>query len=209
MNRRQFLVRAGNAGAMTAASVLGTSVLVAQDAAQPSTGVVEMPSSAYKQVRLPPKPGATPLLDAETVDTFERQLACPCPCTLDVFTCRTTDFSCGISPAVHADIQLMVDGGHSADEIMTALTDTYGDFILLTPRKRGFNLLAWIAPFSAIAIGLVLIATVLRSWRRNSDAALRHEESAAHSAPTVDATGIDATPEELARLEAVLRDDSR
>ena len=46
---------------------------------------------------------------------------CPCPCTLDVYTCRTTDFSCTISPAVHRDINALVAGGYSADEIMAAL----------------------------------------------------------------------------------------
>lgn len=208
MNRREFLVRTGSAGALTAAATFIAPTLFAQSG-QPSNGVVEMPESAYKPVRRPPKPGATPLLDAKGIDNFERQLACPCPCTLDVFTCRTTDFSCGISPQVHRDVQLLVAGGYSADEIMQAMTDTYGDFILLAPRKRGFNLLAWFAPFAAIAVGLVVIAAVLRGWRRNSDAAQRHEESAVRTAPTVDATGIDATPEELARLEAVLRDDSR
>jgi cytochrome c-type biogenesis protein CcmH len=190
-------------------SAAGTSLLVAQDTTQPSTGVIEMNASAYKPVRREPKPNAVPLLDKRGIEEFERQLACPCPCTLDVYTCRTTDFSCSISPAVHGDINALVAGGYSADEIMAAMTDTYGDYILLAPRKRGFNLLAWFAPFAAIGIGLLVIAAVLRRWRRNSDAAQRHEESAARAAPTVDASGIDATPEELARLDAVLRDDRR
>lgn len=208
MNRRQFFVRAGSTVVVTAATAVATRQVFAQTG-QSSTGVVEMPASSYKSVRLPPKPNATPLLDKDAVDNFERQLACPCPCTLDIFTCRTTDFNCGISPAVHKDIQAMVAGGYSADEIMAAMTDTYGDFILLAPRKRGFNLLAWFAPFAAIAVGMVIIGALLRSWRRNSDLAQRHQDTRAHSTPTVDGTGLDATPEEMARLEAVLRDDSR
>ena len=209
MNRRQFFVRAGSAGAVSVASAVGTSLLLAQDGAQPSTGVIEMNASAYKPVRREPKPNATPTMDKRGIENFERQLACPCPCTLDVYTCRTTDFSCGISPQVHADVNALVAGGYSADEIMEAMTDTYGDFILLAPRKRGFNLLAWFAPFAAIGVGMLVIAALLRRWRQNSEATQRREESAAHAAPTVDASGIDATPDELARLAAVLRDDSR
>ena len=206
MNRRQFFARAGSAGALTVASVSATSLLLAQGQA-PSTGVIEMNQSAYKPVRRPAKPNATPLLDDKAIEEFERKIACPCPCTLDVYTCRTTDFSCGISPAVHADVKALVEGGYSADEIMTAMTDTYGDFILLAPRKRGFNLLAWFAPFAAIAIGVVLIAAVLRRWRQNSEVAIQVNVTTTPSRR--DEFDSDATPEELEKLAAVLRDDSR
>jgi cytochrome c-type biogenesis protein CcmH len=139
------------------------------------------------------------------VETFERQLACPCPCTLDIYTCRTTDFTCGISPAVHGDIQRLVDGGYTATEIMDALTGTYGDFILNSPRKEGFSLAAWFAPFAAVAVGAVGIGALLRSWRMNARTA-----EAARAANTTNAAAdatIDATPEELARLAAALREE--
>jgi cytochrome c-type biogenesis protein CcmH len=142
-------------------------------------------------------------MDEKQLEAFERNLACPCPCTLDIYTCRTTDFNCGISPAVHGDIQRLVDGGYGADEIMAAMTQTYGDFILMQPRKQGFNLLAWFAPFAAIALGAVAIGALLRGWRRNADvaAAKRAAEPVTPDAP------IDATPDELARLQAALREE--
>ncbi len=173
-------------------------------APQSSAGVVEMTSDSYKPVRRDPKPGAAPSMDTKQIETFERNLACPCPCTLDIYTCRTTDFSCGISPAVHGDIQRLVDGGYSADEIMTAMMDTYGDFILMQPRKQGFNLLAWFAPFAAIALGAVAIGALLRQWRMN---AVRAAASAAASGRLSVDPGVDATPEELARLDAALREE--
>lgn len=171
-----------------------------QDAAPPSqsaAGGVEMTSDSYKPVRRPPKPGAARVLDDKQVETLERTLACPCPCTLDIYTCRTTDFTCGISPAVHGDIMRLVEGGYGADEIMTALLDRYGDFILMSPRKQGFNLLAWITPAAAIAGGAVAIGVLLRRWRR----------PAAAGADAPSAAPADATPEELARLAAALRED--
>jgi cytochrome c-type biogenesis protein CcmH len=162
-------------------------------------GGVAMPESDYKPVQRPPKPNAVRQLDDKQVETMERTLACPCPCTLDIYTCRTTDFTCSISPAVHGDIMRLVDGGHTADEIMAALLDTYGDFILMSPRKQGFNLLAWIAPAAAVVGGAAGIGMLLRRWRRPAAAA-------APGAEAVSATA-GATPEELARLEAALRDD--
>jgi cytochrome c-type biogenesis protein CcmH len=204
--RRAFLRQAGRGVALlVVAPALAPAAAraLAQGAAAPPTqsvaGGVEMPESDYKPVQRPPKPNAVRQLDDKQVETFERTLACPCPCTLDIYTCRTTDFTCSISPAVHGDIMRLVDGGYNADEIMTALLDTYGDFILMSPRKQGFNLLAWIAPAAAVVGGAVGIGMLLRRWRR-PDAA------AATGAEAVSATA-GATPEELARLEAALRDD--
>lgn len=215
-SRRDFLLRAG----VTAVGVAGLAwPVTAQEAAPPaqpeaSTGAVTMSADSYKPVSRPPKPGAKPSMDVRQVEAFERNLACPCPCTLDIYTCRTTDFQCGISPAVHGDIQRLVDGGYTADEIMEALIGTYGDFILNAPRKQGFNLLAWFAPFAGLALGAVGIGVLLRSWRLNSRRAaeaqaLRDAASAsAQASGTRDVTAeLDATPDELARLQAALKDD--
>lgn len=203
-SRRAFVVRAG-------AVVSGLGLLVRRAGAQEqqnatTNGGEEMTSDSYKPVSRPPKPGATPSMSKLELETFERQLACPCPCTLDIYTCRTTDFTCGISPAVHGDIQRLVDGGYTATEIMEALTGTYGDFILNSPRKEGFSLAAWFAPFAAVAVGAVGIGALLRSWRLNAKTAdaARAARVAAQPANT---PAVDATPEELARLEAALRED--
>ena len=199
--RRDFLRRA--AGTVAGLLVVTSRGDTQTAAPQSSAGGVEMTSDAYKPVRRDPKPGARPSMDTKALEDFERNLACPCPCTLDVYTCRTTDFNCGISPAVHGDIQRLVEGGYSADEIMTAMMETYGDFILMQPRKQGFNLLAWFAPFAGIALGAVAIGALLRKWRMN---AVRAEASAA-AGRTIAADGVDATPEELARLDAALREE--
>jgi cytochrome c-type biogenesis protein CcmH len=86
---------------------------------------------------------------------------------------------------------------------MAAMTQTYGDFILMQPRKQGFNLLAWFAPFAAIALGAVAIGALLRGWRRNADVAAA---SRAGAPATLDAA-LDATPDELARLQAAVREE--
>ncbi len=215
-SRRAFLISAGRGAAtllaVTTASGMTTRYLLAQEAGaaptQSAASNVEMSGDAYKPVRRAAKANAKPTMDKTAIETFERNLACPCPCTLDVYTCRTTDFNCGISPAVHGDIQVLVEGGYSADEIMSAMTDTYGDFILMTPRKQGFNLLAWFAPFAAIGLGTVAIGALLRGWRKNARAASDARAVAVQKqAVTVDGAGTDATPEELERLQAALRGD--
>lgn len=206
-SRRRFLSHTASAALVVGGSMLLARTGLAQDAGAPqqatAPGGEEMTADSYKPVSRPPKPNAVKQMDEKQLEAFERNLACPCPCTLDIYTCRTTDFNCGISPAVHGDIQRLVEGGYGADEIMAAMTQTYGDFILMQPRKQGFNLLAWFAPFAAIGIGAVAIGALLRGWRRNADAA-----AATRAARPVSIdTSLDATPDELARLQAALREE--
>ena len=174
-SRRRFLTRGGSVAMVAAGSFLMSRTAWAQDAAtpQPATapGGEQMTSDSYKPVVRPAKSNAVKQMDEKQLEAFERNLACPCPCTLDIYTCRTTDFNCGISPAVHGDIQRLVDGGHSADEIMAAMTQTYG--------------------------------ALLRGWRRNADVAATKRASE----PTPIDSSIDATPDELARLQAALREE--
>ncbi|MEP6836112.1 MAG: cytochrome c-type biogenesis protein CcmH [Gemmatimonas sp.] len=165
-------------------------------------GVVNMDGEFYKPVRLPAKPNAKPLLTKQQSDDLERRLSCPCPCNLDVFTCRTTDFSCGNSPAVHDDVLTLVEGGYSADEIMKAMIGVYGNNILMAPPKSGMSLIAWFGPFVALGIGAVVVNTLLRKWRRNADAAAAVSDI---SPARVNEYG--ATNEEMDRLRVALRDD--
>lgn len=197
-------------GMMKAASLDGAA---AQDgttqppatAQQPAagTGVVNMDGDYYKSVRLPPKPNAKPQLDKKEIEAFERSIACPCPCTLDVFTCRTTDFSCGNSPAVHQDVLAMVKGGYNADEIMNAMLGTYGNNILMAPPKKGINLIAWFAPFAALGAGAIVLNAMLRGWRKNSQLA-----AARGAAAMIKPVDVVATDDEMARLRRALRDDN-
>jgi len=171
-------------------------------AQQGSSGVVDtsnlfaMDQAAARSVRLPPKPGASPAMNNEDRDALEHRIRCQCGCTLDVFTCRTTDFSCQVSPAMHRDITALVDGGYSAQEILDAFVSVYGERVLMAPPKVGFNVVGYVLPGLAIAVGAVVLVILIRRWNRVEP----------RRAPV--AASLDASPDELARLEAAIRDDS-
>lgn len=171
--------------------------------AQQQVGIVDtsnlfaMDQSAARSVRKPPKPGASPSMTPAERDDLEHRIRCQCGCTLDVFTCRTTDFSCQVSPAMHRDIMSLVEGGYDANEILAAFVDVYGDQALMAPPREGFNIVGYVLPGIAIAIGAVVLAVVLRRWKR--------EAGVATAGPAPD---IGATPEELRKLDAAIRDDS-
>jgi len=161
-----------------------------------------MNETAYHLVERPPKPGAGPSMTAAARDELEHHLHCQCGCTLDVYTCRTTDFTCPISPAIHQDVVRLVQGGYTGAEIMAAFRAVYGERVLMAPVREGFNWAGYVMPFVAVGMGTVLAAVLMWRWRRA--AGQRSTDSPAFVAPS----GVQATPEELARLEAAIRDDA-
>ena len=137
-------------------------------------------------------------MTSEERDALEHQIRCQCGCTLDVFTCRTTDFSCQVSPSMHRDIIALVRGGYTATEILDSFVNVYGERVLMAPPRSGFNLLGYIVPGIAIGIAALVLAVVIRRWRGPVARTVV-------GSPIVTA---DATPDELRRLEAAVRDDS-
>lgn len=198
--RRDFL-RAGAlvaTGLVLAPRVRAQQVQQAQGAAN-----IEMPTTAYKPVSLPAQKGARPRLTQLQRDELERGLKCACPCKLDVFTCRTTDFQCGISPAMHSDVVRLVDGGYSADEIVAAFTTVYGERVLMAPVKEGFNIAGYVVPFITLGIGATMLVALLRRWKRETETA----EPAVVSKSVLPINGSvpAATDDELRRLQAAVR----
>jgi cytochrome c-type biogenesis protein CcmH len=130
----------------------------------------------------------------EEIKAIEHRLACSCGCTLDIFTCRTTDFTCTYSPRLHREVVALHDEGKSAQEIVDAFVAKYGEKALMAPKAEGFNLWGYLLPGGAIlAGGAALFALISR--RRVAVAA------AGDAAPPADPG---ATPEELERLRRAL-----
>jgi len=139
-------------------------------------------------------------MNADTRDALEHQIRCQCGCTLDVYTCRTTDFSCQVSPAMHRDVMALVEGGYSAQEILDAFVGTYGERALMAPKKEGFNWAGYLVPFGALAAGAAAVLVVLRGMQRGS----------APAEVPVDGVVVPplGTADELSKLnDAVRRDD--
>lgn len=133
-----------------------------------------------------------------TVKAAELKLSCPCPCTLDVFTCRTTDFSCSYSPARHKEVVALVEGQHmSVDQVLAAMVDKYGEEALMAPIEKGFNIVGYVFPASVILGVAAVIVAVLALKQRG-------EPVPAVATPT--SADPKASSAELARIEAELRD---
>ncbi len=63
-------------------------------------------------------------------------------------------------------IRDQVQEGKSESEIRAYFVSRYGDYILMEPRKEGYNLVLWAFPFAALLIGSLLVT--LRFVKRGS-----------------------------------------
>lgn len=178
INRREFLAAA--AGAFGA---------VAQDT---SAGRVFDPRWAGRSM-----PSTTAADTDLAIQAIEKQLKCSCGCGLDIYTCRTTDFSCTYSPGLHSQVVALAKAGKSAQEILDSFVAEYGVAVLMAPPKRGFNLAGYFVPSLAVLVAAAFLIRTLRRWTR---------------AAAVDGTVVDtqpgdfsgATPAERERLRREL-----
>ena len=206
MRRREFFGRAlaTGGGLLLSAGTLGAqqgeSGGAGAEQSSGSSNLFPMDQGAARRVVRPPKTGARASLSNDDRDGVERQIRCQCGCTLDVYVCRTTDFSCQVSPAMHRDVIALVEGGYSGQEIIDAFVDTYGEVALMAPTKEGFNWAGYLVPFGALAAGGAALVTFLR--RMQQRAAARPQPA---RAPNAEASLGSA--DELARLDAAVRRD--
>ena len=105
----------------------------------------------------------TPALAAEsTVGDISKELICQCGCTLTVANC--THIECMSREAMVATIKDKLVLGQSQDEILQFFVARYGEQVLASPPKEGFNLLAWLLPFAGILAGIGIIYIAIKKW---------------------------------------------
>ena len=137
-----------------------------------------------------------------TANEAEHRLACPCPCTLDVFTCRTTDFTCSYSPARHKEVVALVEQGMNVQQILDTMVARYGEEALMAPIPKGFNIVGYVLPASVVlGLGAIIFAVLALRQRAANVAAL----ATASAGPlTPGAAGL--SPDEIALVERELHE---
>ena len=133
------------------------------------------------------------------IQAIEQRLACNCGCTLDVFTCRTTDFSCTYSPALHREVLALRDQGKTAQQILDAFVAKYGEKALMAPKPRGvLNLTGYLLPGTLVAAAAAGLLVFIGRRKAAVAAAI-----SGRTLPAPPVTGT-ASPDELERLRRAL-----
>lgn len=133
-------------------------------------------------------------LGRTSVDAVAEGLTCQCGCGLTVANCNHPQ--CEFSVPVRAQIEAMLAKGMTGREVLASFRTKYGEKILSAPTTEGFNLLAWIMPFTAIVVGGGFMLVVFGRWRAGSKPVC---------APVTEDTRYDSALRE--RLESALEED--
>lgn len=86
----------------------------------------------------------------------EEGLTCQCGCGLTVHSCN--HLQCSFAVPTRKDIAESLARGESGEAILERYKREYGEKVLSSPMAQGFNLLAWVAPYTAIfVVGLLMV----------------------------------------------------
>jgi cytochrome c-type biogenesis protein CcmH/NrfF len=69
----------------------------------------------------------------------------------------------------------------------------------MAPKKSGFNLIAWLLPGTAVIVGGGVLVSLLKRWGERANRPVGRPV----------AVDVDATPDELRRLEAAVRGEDQ
>jgi cytochrome c-type biogenesis protein CcmH len=125
-----------------------------------------------------------------TLAEIESEVVCP--------TCHTTldQSSSAVAVRMRTFIRARIAAGDTKSEIKSKLVDDFGEQVLASPPKRGFNLLAWVLPPILVVAAAGILAVLAVRWSR------QREPAAADETPPLDPSLDRRIDDELARLDS-------
>ena len=202
MNRRAFLHRWAAASVLTAGRQVGKAADArgSQDTLPSGRPAVLPPGQAdrlYDPSVVQERAATTAADNDPAIKELEHRLKCTCGCNLDIYTCRTTDFTCTYSPSLHQEVVALRKAGKNDDAVIEAFIAKYGESILMAPRPRGFNLAGYLVPGILVATVALVLAWVLIRRSRLTPAPARPQSPRAVES---------LTPGENERLKQALQE---
>src|SRR3989441_5603028 len=95
----------------------------------------------------------------ETVHEVAAQLRCVVCQNLSV-----ADSPSEMASQMRAIVRERLTAGESPADVQRFFVERYGEWILLAPPRRGFNLLVWFLPLVAVGAGIATTAILVWRW---------------------------------------------
>ncbi|HKA35045.1 MAG TPA: cytochrome c-type biogenesis protein CcmH [Candidatus Binatia bacterium] len=89
------------------------------------------------------------------------ELRCPVCQNLSV-----ADSPSELAQQMRASIEEQLRQGKTPDEVKQFFVSKYGDWVLLAPPAKGFNLLLWLLPMIGALCGVIFVGFAIRRWAR-------------------------------------------
>ena len=113
-------------------------------------------------------------------DHLNHQLMCSCGCGQVLGECNHV--GCPDSPVQLAELRTAMNAGMTDKQILDSFAAKYGMTVLAAPPAKGFDLVAWIAPFAVFLAALLGTILLVRHWSVG-----RKEAAAPANTPEMDA----------------------
>jgi cytochrome c-type biogenesis protein CcmH len=97
-------------------------------------------------------------------------MMCVCGCSQILLECNHV--GCTYSDRMRGELMASLDKGDSDDLVLQGFVQKYGTAVIAAPTTTGFNRVAWIMPFVALAFGFVFMVWVVRAWKNRPAPAL-------------------------------------
>jgi cytochrome c-type biogenesis protein CcmH/NrfF len=98
------------------------------------------------------------------------RMMCVCGCNQILLECNHV--GCTYSDKMRDQLMAALDKGNNDDLILQGFVQEYGPTVIAAPTTTGFNRVAWIMPFAALAFGITFVVFVVRSWKNRPTPAL-------------------------------------
>jgi cytochrome c-type biogenesis protein CcmH/NrfF len=97
-------------------------------------------------------------------------MMCTCGCGQVLLECNHV--GCQSSDKMRNELIAALDRGDNDDLVLQGFVQSYGPTVIAAPTASGFNYVAWIMPFVALAFGMAFVVFVVRSWKNKPTPAL-------------------------------------
>lgn len=128
------------------------------------------------------------------INSLSHQLMCQCGCSQLLGECDHV--GCPDRDKELSELTTEIAAGLTDQEVLNSFVSKYGLTVLAAPPAKGFDLVAWIAPFAVFGAALLGTILLIRRWGGLGG---RSQEPA-----IVDAADLD--PAERARIERIRKE---
>ncbi len=102
--------------------------------------------------------------EAARFNSLGHKLMCVCSCNQILLECNHV--GCTYSDRMRGELMAGLDRGENDDLTLQDFVQKYGPTVLAAPTGTGFNRVAWIMPFLALALGLMTTIFIVLAWKK-------------------------------------------